>query len=706
VEWLEIISGTSGSGNGSVSYTVSANTSCSSRSVLMNVAGKSFTVTQDGTGAYILPDTGQIKFYNNSAAISKPAPGDDFYGQDANYNPAARQHSYTKLDSNGNDLPFTAPVWYQVRDNLTGLIWEVKNSKDGVKDYNNPRDADNSYTWYDSNSDTNGGDPGTPGNGTDTEDFINDLNSINSGAGYCGETGWRLPTVQELSSLVDAGLVKPSINSDYFHYVLSSSYWSSTADNTNDTDIAWVVNFRSGYVFSFNKSNSYYVRAVRSGQSGLLTPLIINQNDPNIEGDDTVTDPNTGLMWQRYEGGAMSWQEALTYCEGLTLAGYKDWRLPDCNELQSLINYDHELYSLVLDSCYFPQGFTAYYWSSTTEVGNTSNAWLFGFGGGDSKKYDKLDNNYVRAVRSGQSGSLTHSAISVTPTALDFGPHPVGGSQPLTLTVSNSGDGALALCYITLGCTGAADFSLGSNPCAGSTVAPGASCLMTVTFAPTTLGSKTATLTINSNDSTTPSLTVALVGEGSCGYTITPTSHSFSSAGGSGTISVTSPGGCSWSASESENWLEITSGDSGSGNGSVAYRVSGNTSSSGRSASINVAGKNFTVNQDGVENFDVVYVCGAQDCNCSGNFPCFETIDAGYAAVNDNGTIKVSSDFYLGDLIFADPVTVILSGGWNSSYSSNAVTFSAVAGSITISQGCLVVEGLSIGGTTSLVMVK
>jgi hypothetical protein len=49
-----------------------------------------------------------------------------------------------------------------VKDNVTGLIWEMKTSKDAVKNYTDPHDADNTYTWYDSNPATNGGDPVAP----------------------------------------------------------------------------------------------------------------------------------------------------------------------------------------------------------------------------------------------------------------------------------------------------------------------------------------------------------------------------------------------------------------------------------------------------------------------------------------------------------------------------------------------------------------
>jgi len=57
--------------------------------------------------------------------------------------------SFTKLDGLGNDPSNDAPAWAMVRDNVTGLIWEVKQSRDGVKNYADPHDADNTYTWYD-----------------------------------------------------------------------------------------------------------------------------------------------------------------------------------------------------------------------------------------------------------------------------------------------------------------------------------------------------------------------------------------------------------------------------------------------------------------------------------------------------------------------------------------------------------------------------
>jgi hypothetical protein len=116
-----------------------------------------------GYGSYVyaasVPAAGQTKYYNSSGKeVACPARSHSFYGPDAPYNIAP---SYTKLDNNGNPLPDSAAFWPMVKDNVTGLIWEVKQNSDGVANYANPHDADNTYTWYDSNPRTNGGKAGS-----------------------------------------------------------------------------------------------------------------------------------------------------------------------------------------------------------------------------------------------------------------------------------------------------------------------------------------------------------------------------------------------------------------------------------------------------------------------------------------------------------------------------------------------------------------
>jgi hypothetical protein len=83
----------------------------------------------------------------------------------------------------------------------------------------------------------------------------------------------------------------------------------------------------------------------------------------------------------------------------------------------------------------------------------------------------------------------------------------------------------------------------------------------------------------------------------SCNFSLSPAGGSYLSAGGAGAITITAPSGCDWSASENVDWLKFTSATTGSGNGSVLYTVSENTSSN-RSAIILVAGKSFMVRQE------------------------------------------------------------------------------------------------------------
>ena len=96
-----------------------------------------------------------------------------------------------------------------------------------------------------------------------------------------------------------------------------------------------------------------------------------------------------------------------------------------------------------------------------------------------------------------------------------------------------------------------------------------------------------------------------------CSYGINPASKSFAASSGTGSFSVNTQSCCAWSASSNVSWITITSGSSGTGNGTVSYSVAANTSTSQRSGNLTVAGKIFTVTQSGwveytlfEENFD------------------------------------------------------------------------------------------------------
>ena len=84
-----------------------------------------------------------------------------------------------------------------------------------------------------------------------------------------------------------------------------------------------------------------------------------------------------------------------------------------------------------------------------------------------------------------------------------------------------------------------------------------------------------------------------------CTYSISLTSASFGSAGGSASVGVTSSNGCSWSATSNVGWITITAGGSGSGNGTVSYTVAPNTSSSSLTGTVTIAGQTLTVIEAG-----------------------------------------------------------------------------------------------------------
>jgi PKD repeat protein len=82
-----------------------------------------------------------------------------------------------------------------------------------------------------------------------------------------------------------------------------------------------------------------------------------------------------------------------------------------------------------------------------------------------------------------------------------------------------------------------------------------------------------------------------------CSYSISPSNQNFGADGGNGTISVSATSGCDWNATENANWIVITSGTSGTGNGTVEFSVTSNSGMDERSANLTIAGKTFSVSQ-------------------------------------------------------------------------------------------------------------
>jgi hypothetical protein len=244
---------------------------------------------------------------------------------------------------------------------------------------------------------------------------------------YGSYNDWRLPNLNELRSLVNCG------GSDYLHTWLAAqgfadvksdaAYWSSTTF-ANLTSWAWNIDLNIGEFSQNNKTASYFyvwpvrtvagtptIRIPRTGQ----TTGYYAGDDGNLQkgaswpatrftnnGDGTMTDHLTGLIWERAPSATdRIWSDALSHASGLTLGGASDWRLPNLGELASLLNSGVQQTRVYLEG----QGFSLdsvnmRYWTSTTSGVSTGWAWYLHLGVGGIVTNDKNQLNRVIAVRS------------------------------------------------------------------------------------------------------------------------------------------------------------------------------------------------------------------------------------------------------------------------------------------------------------------
>ena len=256
---------------------------------------------------YPIVDTGTKDFYSDEALISQPTETTNFYGQDANY--LGNQSSYT----NNSDGTIT--------DNVTGLMWE--------------QDMGNKVSF---------------------EDAFSKAETSTLG----GHSDWRVPSLKEVYSLIlFTGRVKGEqaidmfIDTDFFFQPIGdvnigereidAQTWSSTeyvGRTMNAEETVFGVNFVDGRIKGYPKykpgsgtANTMYFRMVRGNTEYGKNSFIDN-------GDGTVSDLASGLMWQKSDDGkGRDWRESLDYAEGLELASHNDWRLPNAKELQSIVDY-------------------------------------------------------------------------------------------------------------------------------------------------------------------------------------------------------------------------------------------------------------------------------------------------------------------------------------------------------------------------------
>jgi hypothetical protein len=299
----------------------------------------------------MIPDTGQTDLQcTDGGGPFEPCSGTDpsYFGQDGHHQLPPRQHDYT-LDVNGagddDDL---------VTDNISGLTWMACPAGSGA----------------------------TPSCASPAEITLAAATTFCDDLSLDGHSNWRLPTLHELMTIVDASQADPSIDMSYFESPITvfilDPYWADAPHPTADYSATWSVTVDFKYGKNENKPNTenHYVRCVTDTTSA-LTPNL------SIETANIVLDDATHLMWTKEADGPGDWQAALAGCEGLNLDGYDDWRLPDRNELMTLLDLTVQpgpTYAECIDTSFFSEAVESdEYWTSSSFVDDPGYAWRINF---------------------------------------------------------------------------------------------------------------------------------------------------------------------------------------------------------------------------------------------------------------------------------------------------------------------------------------
>lgn len=325
---------------------------CNNSSSPLESSADSTSVGQNSV--YTIVETGQKDCYNaDGQVITPPDPGEPFYGQDAQF-----QNAPFAFKDLGNGV---------VQDLNTGLMWQQV-------------PVSRTFTWY------------------EAAEYCNSLE-------LGGYDDWRLPGAKELYSIENFENGWPYLDTTYFklasgritkdeQYWTSNHYVGTTVEGREDA--AFGINFVTGHIKAYPANASgpiggKYVRAVRGDQYGT--------NDFVDNGDGTVTDKATGLMWSKIDFGPFDWPTALHFADTSTFAGYSDWRLPDVKELQSIVDYSRSpsatdaanvgpaidpLFSCTKITNEAGDADYGYYWTSTSARFNSDQpfyyAWYVAFG--------------------------------------------------------------------------------------------------------------------------------------------------------------------------------------------------------------------------------------------------------------------------------------------------------------------------------------
>ncbi|MFI3302888.1 MAG: DUF1566 domain-containing protein [Rikenellaceae bacterium] len=339
-----------------------------------------------GQLSYPINATGQTKCYDDKGnEIKAPKAGDKLYGQDANY-------------LSGSPMSFKDNGDGTITDQNTGLMWQQIPTPEGM-------------TW------------------AQAKEYCEKLE-------LGGHSDWRMPTLKELFSISNFETGWPYLDTKFFslssdqiskdeQYWADNKYVGETVEGRDDA--AFGVNHVTGHIKAYPAGSKMQERGgnnqrpqMQGGQGGQRPQMqgnmppppqggqggqarqggqqggrprgnpmakqiravrgaVYGENKFVDNGDGTISDLATGLMWSKDDNGkGIEWTEALPYAEGATLAGHTDWRLPNIKELQSIADYSRAPSQKALEPAVYPifnctpiineakADDYGYYWSSTS----------------------------------------------------------------------------------------------------------------------------------------------------------------------------------------------------------------------------------------------------------------------------------------------------------------------------------------------------
>lgn len=279
---------------------------------------------------------------------------------------AINSMSYSALDSK--------PLSDCVRDDVTGLVWEVKTDDGGL------RDKDNVYTNLGNQA------------STDASGYVNAINA----AKLCGFSDWRMPYRNELINIMDFGrTAAPILNTTAFPNASSGRHWAADLERGNSAR-AWYVEFDKPWSYPESRTSAFSLRLVRGAKPSAprftFSTVAYGADGTN----NVVNDAWTGLQWRRCEQGR-TWNGSM--CTGTmdvflhepaleSARQQTGWRLPNVKELASISDLN-SAYDGLIDPEAFPLAMRNSLWSSTPYGASVSSAMSVSFDTGRVLNYTR-----------------------------------------------------------------------------------------------------------------------------------------------------------------------------------------------------------------------------------------------------------------------------------------------------------------------------